>query len=386
MPVKRTKKTVIIISIIIIAVFIALLIQVSIRFIPKEKLISISGNGNKDYEKILDDFVNTNRIPSLVVGIIDEDGTYLYTYGIGTTENSLFEIGSISKVFTGMMLADAINTGQVQLEDPILPFIEGSVTKDFEYYENITLRNLTTHTSGLPYFPPSRRLNIGERFSDMYYRNFYEDFTKESLYESLDRTEKTTGFGTTWEYSNVGTGLLGVCLSNIQGLPYEEILKNTITAPLGMQDTTIHLSPDQKKRFVQGYHFYNRLGSLSIALKSEPWILGEGLQGAGGIRSTGADMMTFLRAVIENKKDFIADSKEILFTDDTGIEYGMGWEIYTDPPEELHPCILHTGSTGGFNSAIVILRDEPVGFFFLSNVEDIKTDLGFGLLEQISSR
>jgi serine-type D-Ala-D-Ala carboxypeptidase/endopeptidase len=387
MPAKKTKKIVLGIFVILFAISIPFLLQVRITFLPKATLISLSEIENKDYEKVFNDFINTNRVPGFVAGVIDQDGTHLYTYGKDITENTLFEIGSITKIFTGMLLADAINTGDVNLEDPVFPFIEGKVTKDLEYYNKITLRNLATHTSGLPYFPPSHSFNIKEFVDDMFYRNFYEDFTKEALYGSLDRTEKSAVIGSEWEYSNVGFGLLGICLSNTLGVSYEADLHEVITEPLGMSDTTIHLSQNQNNRFVPGFHYYNRWGNLSIALKSESWLLGEGLQGAGGIRSTGKDMMVFLQAVLDNKKAYIRDSKKNLFTDDTdGSEHGMGWEIYPDPPENFPPCILHEGSTGGYSSLIVLSKDEPIGFFILTNINVIATGSGFnGLLKLLTS-
>lgn len=361
------------------------LINFEISFSQESSISVFSENLsiNENYEKLINEFVTTNMIPGLVVGIIDKEGPHLFTYGSNITGNSIFEIGSISKVFTGMILADAINSDVVKLNDPILPFVEGKVKEDINYYKNTTLRNLTTHTSGLPYFPTSKESNYKEQFYDLFYLNFYKDFTKEELYLNLDRTEKPITIGDEYLYSNVGVGLLGVCLSNITGKSYEENIKEIITEPLNMNNTQIHLSKAQKRSFAYGYSKFYRFGDLTIGLQSEPQLLGEGLQGAGGIRTTGNDMLKFLEAVLLNKIDYITDSKEILFTDSDGSKYGMGWDIISNF-EDLPPFIMQTGNIGGFDSIIVSYTNEPIGFFILTNVRANLTDLAYQLLLESS--
>jgi len=367
----------------IIAIFFFLYIidfEISFSTEPSIRAYSNGSEIKREYEKTIEDYVASNNVPGLVVGIIDKDGSHLFTYGPEITGASIFEIGSISKTFTGMLLADTIQSEIVDLEDSVLPYIKGMVKEDLEYYEKITLRNLSSHTSGLPYFPKSKDINLKEQIYDLLHYNFYRDFSKEELYSNLDAIEKPPKTGDEYLYSNVGFGLLGVCLSNITGSSYEILIKEVIAQPLDMKDTSIHLSKAQKRYYAKSYSRFHRYGDLNIGLKCEPHLLGEGLQGAGGIRTTGNDMLKFLEAVTHNQTDFIIDSKEVIFIDTDGSKYGMGWNIMQNF-EDFSPFIMQSGNIGGFDSVIVSFINQPFGFFILTNVLGNLTDLSYQFLK-----
>src|SRR5262245_53317881 len=162
---------------------------------------------------------------------------------VAPDERSIFEIGSITKGFTGLILADMVRKGEVSLDDPVTKYSRPGA-KLPAGAEAITLRDLVTQNSGLPRMPPG--------FSPSNPANPYADFTADSLYGALARTElKERG---KYEYSNFGYMWLSEMLARRGGKSYEALVTERVLEPLGMKDTAITLSPEQAKRFIDGHN------------------------------------------------------------------------------------------------------------------------------------
>jgi len=373
---------------VVVAILLLFTFKIDVGWLDRPELATWSENQNtpQNYEPIINSFLDENVIPGMVVGIVDESGSYLFSYGYQgvnarqkITPDTIFEIGSLSKVFTGLLLAEAVDSGSANLDDPIRSCIPQEFITGQPFYDQITLAHLTTHTSGLPRVPQALDFTIQSAIASFTGGNPYEKVTREKVFSYLSQTTPPQSIGTDWSYSNYGVGLLGTCLSGKKGLSYEETLRSIITGPLEMTHTTVHLDQVQEALYVPGYRGYLRLGRLVVGIENQPWLMGEGLVGAGGIRSSGADMLKFLNACISEELDFTSLATQPIFRIDDEADMGMGWLLARDVLEN-QTVILHDGQTGGFNSYMAFVKDKPYGVFVIANTNVNIQSLGEEIL------
>lgn len=283
---------------------------------------------------------------SVVVAVMSEKGTEIYGYGATKEggpppdENTLYEIASNTKTFTSLVLATMVVDGAVKLDQPVQELLPaGQVKVPQRNGIPITLQHLATHTSGLPGMPDNFEATVKDWLDP------YPDYHAADLYSFLGGYTLTRDPGEAWEYSNLGVGLLGHALRLKAGQTYADMVRSRITQPLGMPDTVITLSPDQQARFAQGYTF---------DLEQTPaWTL-DVLEGAGALRSTVKDMLTYLAAQAGIKDTPLAKAMSLTqvprFILDPenlpGAEIGLGWIIYPGPE------LWHAGATYGFCTAV----------------------------------
>lgn len=224
---------------------------------------------------------------AFVVGFVDETGSAVHGYGIvgdggaAPGGNTVFQVASITKTFTGLWLATQVVNGGVQLIDPVQQFLPNSVTVPMFGSNPITLQDLATHTSGLPDgLPPS--------FVPADPLNPWESFTVQDLYSFLDGYKLPYEPGSTFVYSDMGEGLLGLALSLRAGGTYDDGVQTWIAGPLGLVDTTSQLSASQEARFAPGHD-----GDLNSA---EAWSWTEAQAGAGELQSTADDLLKYAAA------------------------------------------------------------------------------------------
>ena len=309
----------------------------------------------------------TGHDGGVVIGWLDGDRTGTRGFGrvdsTGTrpTARTLFEIGSITKTFTGLLLADAIERGHVDATTPVRTLLPDSVAwRSADSVETpvptMTLQHLATHRSGLPRLPSN--LHAATRPTDP-----YAAYGDSALYAFLDGYTLPRPPGTQYEYSNLGTGLLGHLLARRADTTYAALVRQRITGPLGLPDTRIRLTGNQQARLAQGH---NRAGA-----PTPPWHF-EALAGAGALRSTAADMLAYLR-VYRHALATDADTTSLLrgamrravrprahVRDRTRI--GFGWHQLT---RDGHNILLHTGGTGGFRSLVALDRGTGHGVVVL---------------------
>ncbi len=301
--------------------------------------------------RLLDDRVAMG----FVVGIVKDGQTAVSAYGetkkssgITPTGDTVYEIGSITKLFTGILLADMMQRGIVKLDALVQDYLPASVKLSVIDGQPITLQHLVTHTSGLPRLPEN--LSPVNRF------NPYADYTVKRMYEFL----RWYGFRRPpgkYEYSNFGMGLLGHVLTLQAGKTYEQLLIERICAPLGMHDTLPSPNADMLKRLAPPYD--ERLWLV------ENWDL-PALAGAGGIRSTVNDMLKFIKANLANDDTPISQAIRLshrkLYTMENGKGVGMAWNI---SPNGL--ILFHDGTTGGYHSWLAVVPSRNVGVVVLAN-------------------
>lgn len=182
--------------------------------------------------------VDYRYAPSIVVGLRNADGATYFAYGQadrtdGRTvdERTLFEIGSITEVFTTAVLADMVERGELRLTNLVQDYVPDGVTVPMRQARAMTFTHLATHTSGLPYMPdnlPSTDCN-----------NPFAGYSVEQMFEFLDGYILTRTPGALYEYSNFGMGLLGHLLARLAQTDYESLLRQRIADPLGLADTRL---------------------------------------------------------------------------------------------------------------------------------------------------
>ena len=265
-------------------------------------------------------------------------------------EHTVYEIGSISKVFTTILLANEVLKGTMKLDDPIAKYLPESVTVPARNGKEITLKDLATHSSGLPRLP--------DNMDPADVNNPYADYTVTQLYDFISAYELPRDIGSAFEYSNLGMGLLGHILALYANKSYEQLMLETIAKPLGMNETGITLTPTMKANLALGH-------DDQIAVSSN-WDLPT-LAGAGAIRSSTSDMLKFMKA---NSTDDGSDlhkamelSHTIAFSDTTqNVNVGLAW-LYSDNDR----IIWHNGGTGGYRAFAGFLKDSDKASVVLTN-------------------
>jgi serine-type D-Ala-D-Ala carboxypeptidase/endopeptidase len=309
----------------------------------------------------------------IVVGLIDRQGQQTIGYGrLSQTDqrqpngDTVFEIGSITKVFTALVLADMAERGELKLTDPISKFLPKSVTVPTHNGKAITLIDLATHTSGLPRLP--------DNLNPQDINNPYADYTIAQLNQFLSSYKLTRDIGKKYEYSNLGMGLLGHLLSLKAGIDYETLIKTRITQPGQMSSTAIKLSPTLRSRLATGHD------AAGNAVTN--WDLPT-LAGAGALRSTANDLLQFLAAHQGWRQSTLAAAMRTSQTrqrqtDNPNLAIGLGWHILNQSGTTI---ISHDGGTGGYRSFIGFNQTTQLGVVVLANSSNDINDIGMHLLD-----
>lgn len=327
----------------------------------------------------------------LVVGAIAKDEEVLLGFGtrqVGESQppdaDTVFEIGSISKTFTGILLAKKIENGELELDDRIAELLPEGWSLS-ESAREITLRHCTTHTSGIPRLP-ANLLNFSGVFRNLFGGDPYRDYSEEQFRDALATVDLEFEPGTDRSYSNFAVGLLGFVLATQNGTDYETLVTSEICQPLGMQNTVITGDEWLHENMPAKYRSALKLGPASFALESDEWLLPNHLAGAGGIRSTGRDMMTFLKAnmgLIPTSFDAaIRRSHQELFQERVGRAMGMNW-VRSYEGNISQNIIWHNGGTGGFKTYLGFTEDHQFGVFALSNTAVDVDALAEGILKAL---
>jgi CubicO group peptidase (beta-lactamase class C family) len=330
--------------------------------------------------KILKDHVGPENLGiGMVVGVIDAKGRRVISYGGLAKEDgrpldgdTVFEIGSITKVLTSLALVDMVQKGEVSVTDPVSKYLPAAVKVPERNGKKITLQDLATQSSGLPEGEPSN----ADR------SNLYAGYSKEQLYEFLSGYQLTRDIGSRFEYSNIGVSLLGYALSLRDGKDYDAMVRARILEPLGMNDTGITLSPEMKARLATG-HGINRnpVPNLDFSIR-------EVLAGGGGLKSSANDLLTFLAANLGYTKTPLAQAMaaEISIRRPTlpsmvGMEIAYTWIIQTKNGKSI---IWHNGSSPGYRTYIGFDPKSRAGVVVLSNCywPSLPDDIGRHLLDQ----
>ena len=326
---------------------------------------------------LADRIENGHQSLGIVVGIIEPGGRRVVSYGVvdkgdkrALDGDTIFEIGAITKVFTALLLTDMAQHREVGLTDPVLKFLPKTL-KAQERVQRITLQDLATHTSGLPRNP----VNLVPADTE----NPYAAYSSRQLYDFLSAYRPSRDPGTEFEYSNVGFGLLGHVLSLRTRMSYEALVHNRIAAPLGMKSTGIALSRDMAARQAVGHN------SQMSAVPAWDFDV---LAGAGALRSTTNDMLTFLGAAMGYSKSALTPAMEAMLkvrrpTTTNGLDNALGWQVLTFNGRQI---VEKDGAalSGGYSTFVAYDAADRVGVVVLSNMltNTGVSDIGLHLLDK----
>ncbi|HET7622047.1 MAG TPA: serine hydrolase domain-containing protein [Gemmatimonadaceae bacterium] len=296
--------------------------------------------------------------PAMVIGVIDSRGKRIFPYGTTGADSAAvggdtrFEVGSVTKVFTSLLLARMTESGKVRLEDPISSFLPDSIHAPEYRGQPITLGALATHSSSLPRLPgniaPANMLDP------------YADYTADKLYAFLDSYDLPQAPGTHYEYSNLGAGLLGFILSRHAGEPYAKLVEQRVFRPLGMADSYIaELGDSADPRLAHGH----------AEGKEVPfWHFGS-LEGAGAAISSTNDLLRLLEAELHPRRTQMAEaitlSQKIHFRASPELSLALGWHVVQLP--DSSSLYWHNGGTGGARSFVGFSPALGAGFTLLVN-------------------
>lgn len=283
------------------------------------------------------------------------------------SETTLFEIGSLSKIFTNLLLAQLVLEGEMDLDAPAVDYLPaGTVLPTFED-QAITLFDLATHSAGLPSIPPELL------FADP--ANPYRHYDAELLYSSLAVYPLPRAPGTQFQYSNLGATLIGEAVSHVSGMPYAELVEQRILAPLGMEDTTLMVPEDKLDRFAGGHASGQPVSHWDFDVFAP----------AGGWRSTATDLAKFIAAASGQVDTPLAPAFALMLdrtrpAGGDGMSIGMGWMIRQHDGGRV---VWHNGMTGGFNAFAGYDPDTGRAAVVLANAVADKgiEDIGFHLID-----
>jgi D-alanyl-D-alanine-carboxypeptidase/D-alanyl-D-alanine-endopeptidase len=333
---------------------------------------------------ILNQIVNKSKA-AMVVGFVDPNGTRIFSFGnmskahnVPVNENTLFDIGSITKTFTTLLLADMVEQGIVNLTDPIEKYLPASVKVPEFSGHKITLADLATHTSGLPFLPSN--IWINNKVGGMINSNY----TANQMYTALSNFTLTREPGSKFQYSDFGLGLLGYILSLKAGVPYEQLVKDRVLNVLGMNDTKITLSQsDIKNRFPVGHQDGREINTPTI-----PTVI----EGAGAFRSTANDLLKYLSTnlgFLHTKLDSAIQLQHLIrhpgtYPPANPMNYSeyvaLGWRVLTNFGTET---LAHEGEINGWEAFVGFTPIKQDGVVLLCNCDSKDVDLntlGFVLL------
>lgn len=317
-------------------------------------------------------------VQAVSLGVVQPTGTIAKHFGqlspanaTAPTDDTAYEIGSLTKVFTALLLADAVVRGEVTLATPLTRLLPADVVLPAGAGERITLQMLATHTSGLPRIPPEIPTDD--------YTNPYARYTEADLWTTLRHLKLDFEPGTRASYSNLAAGLLGTLLARQAGCTYEELLRTRLLVPLGMTHTSVQLDPAQRARVAPPF-----------TADGQPWHAWDfaALAGAGGVRSTLADLMRFADALLHPERTPLGPAIALAWAPQAVTApvspggQALGWMIAGDRETRWH-----NGMTGGYHAALFVNREQGVAVVWLANrSHPIGTQLAEKLFRQATGR
>ena len=314
----------------------------------------------------------------VTIGVVSHGQRSVFSYGAAKPD-SVFEIGSITKTFTGLILAQMVEQKSVRLTDPVRELLPAGTVAEPDSGLEITLLDLSDQHSGLPRMP--------DNFAPADHANPYADYDTKLLYAYIAKRGVALTSTAPFEYSNLGVGLLGAALANRANLSYNDLLHLQITGPLRMTDTAIPLSPSMRARFLEGHDAAHN--------PAHAWDL-DALAGAGGIRSTAADMLTYLEAQLHPDKlpataastpqgktlpAAIAASHTIHAEVAPGAHIALNW-FRIDATGNF----WHNGGTGGYSSYALFNPDKDFALIVLFNTGPSRDTFADKLGQHIAQR
>lgn len=319
-------------------------------------------------EKAAQKFMSDAHAVGLSVGVLKDGKTYTYNYGEVAkggkqlpTSHTIYELASITKTFTGVLLAQAAVEKRVRLDDDVRKYLDGDYPNlEFEG-QPVRLVHLINHTSRLPFVLPDRPelfKNPNPFELPKILTEIERNYTRADFYRDLRALKLDQAPGSDFKYSNAAAQLLGFILERVYRVPYERLVTQKITAPLGMRETKIGLSATERKRLAQGHY-----EDGSPALPGTPQS-----QAAGALRSSVSDLLRYVAFHLDEKNEVVKLSHRTTWGEIRYYASGLNWQMNLTPGG--HRRIWQSGGSFGFSSHCVVFPELGLGLVLLSNESD----------------
>jgi len=305
---------------------------------------------------IVHQYMNRNNVAGVAIAFYNQGKITFYNFGVANTttntpvtQNTLFELGSVTKVFTATLFALELTTGKMSLKNSLGNYLPAAIVSQNPAVNQITLQMLATHTAGLPTIPPGIKLAMYANYSKQDLINYLSTWQPQPMYP----------LGTHYHYSNIGFGFLGYAVEQAAHQSYAQLLQQYILQPLAMTTTTLNL-PNGSNSFAQGYD--------GQGTPVPPWTPVGWIE-AGGLRSSAADMAQFLRANLGDTQNKVLHqamqlAQQPYFPINATAQQGLGWEINQI---NGYTAISKGGATNGFKCFIAMIPSQQIGIVMLAN-------------------
>ena len=331
-----------------------------------------------EIHRIIEERVETIAGPEggmgIAVGVLDEKGPRVIAFGDSggpgrrpLTGDTVFEIASVTKVFTALLLADMVRTRHLKLTDPVAKYLPKGTKLPERNGRAITLVDLATHTAGLPFMPDNLPALLDSASSR---------YSQADLYRFIAAQTLSHDIGSEWDYSNLDYWLLQEAMAARGRANFEQLLQKRVIAPLGLQSTVITLSPELKARAAVGHDAVLQpappIGSLPVF---------DLMPAAGGMLSTANDLLKFLSVAMGYEDSKLAPSMAKLLQTRRPAgkdEQALGWMIMSDGDDEI---VFHDGGSFGFSSSVAWQPQRRIGVVVLMNQTGSVADLARHLLQ-----
>jgi serine-type D-Ala-D-Ala carboxypeptidase/endopeptidase len=312
------------------------------------------------------------RWPGVVVGTVDAKGTHVFAEGnirVNATNkvngDTIFQIGSVTKTFTTLLLQLMVDRGEVELDEPVAKLLPPSAIIPKRGKREITLADLATHTSGLPRMPFKTPP-----------RGPVPPVTIDDVFKFLSDYELTRDIGARYEYSNLGVGLLGHALSLKAGTNYEALVLKEICEPLKLKSTRITLSSEMKSRLAIAH----TASGEALQQWRQP-----GLLAAGAICSSANDLLKYISAQLGLVRSPLLEAMQKTHVARHAavreMKVALGWHARMVGGSEL---VSHSGSTIGYHSFVAFDKRNRCGIVVLVNSANEIGELPFKVLEELN--
>ena len=322
------------------------------------------------------DFMLTHHLVGLSIGVVNNGHKHVYNYGtVGKgqtqlpTSRTIFELASIAKTFTGILLAQAVLDHKISLDDDIRKFMPGDFPNLQYQGHPLKIVNLANHTSGLPAELP----NLDSFKNEFAVMKMYDHYANDKFFADLRSVKIDTLPGVNYSYSNAGMKLLGIILEKVYRLTYQQLLKKYIAGPLDMPSTQTELAVSDTTSYTKGY------SADGMTMPHGNWNM---FGGAGAILSDSHDMLNYVAANIDEALPAIQFSHMQTFAN-SDIALGLGWQISRNTINGTR--IWKSGGALGFRTYCAVVPDKRIGMIWLSNRSGLLEDELGEMVDQILS-
>lgn len=317
-------------------------------------------------DKYGNEFTRNRNITSVSIGVYKEGEIYTRHLGslvkggnLPPTDETIYEIASVTKTMTGYLVAKAVLEDKIRLDDNIRAWLPFDYPNLQFNGQPVTIKHLLTHTAGLPQFLPLSMNTIFSKLDETVparYNAVEKSSTKEQFFQDLKTITLNKPPGSSFSYSNAGAELMGYILESVYGKPIEDLFRETIFDPNVMSNTGISLNESRQNQLARGYWMKN--DSLSHNQLDPLW------GSASGVKMTLPDMMRYIGLQLNTADSIVAESHRVLYTEGKTLKLAYFWRAWTD---KYGLSFNHHGGTTGTQNWLFLYPKYKLGISIITN-------------------